>query len=311
MSLALCWTSFAQCLTVLINSNRQVAYPGDACLIDLSLRSDPVSKHDLLTEEEFESYVPNANVMRDLSHTTRAMGSPPEEMRVLDWGCGRGRDVLFLREMGYEAYGIDIDPLPVQNGLPLFLRKGYSSDCLALLDQEGRTPFPDGFFDYVFSGNVLEHVSDIYKVSEEIARITRQGGSGYHVFPAQRQPMEGHLFMPFVHWLPEGLLRRTLIHIFVLLGREPNWIEVREASALKKTAFYYQYTVNNIFYRPYSKVRKAFEVNGISVTFTTIDHPKIKANPIIARALPYKPFRGLLHHFLLTYKLVEMQLRKI
>jgi len=270
-----------------------------------------VSKHDLLTEEEFKSYTPNPNIMEDLSNFTQAMGSPPEKIRVLDWGCGRGRDVLFLRELGYEAYGIDIDPLPVQNGLPLFLSKGYSSDCLALLDQQGRTPFPDAFFDYVFSGNVLEHVSDIHKVSEEIARVTRQGGSGYHVLPAQRQPMEGHLFMPFVHWLPEGLFRRTLILIFVLLGREPNWIEVRDTSALKKTAFYYQYTVNNIFYRPYSKVREAFEVNGICVTFTTIDHPKIRANPIIARALSYEPFRRILNHLLLTYKLVEMQLQKI
>ena len=270
-----------------------------------------MSKHDLLTEEEFESYVPNPNIMGDLSNFTQAMGSPPEEIRVLDWGCGRGRDVMFLRELGYEAYGIDIDPLPVQNGLPLFLNKGYSSDCLALLDQQGRTTFPDAFFDYVFSGNVLEHVSDIHKVSKEIARITRQGGSGYHVLPAQRQPMEGHLFMPFVHWLPEGLLRRTLILIFVLLGREPNWIEVREASALKKMAFYYQYTVNNVFYRPYSEIRKAFEVNGICVTFTTIDHPKIKSNPILARALRYKFFRRLLNHLLLTYKLVEMQLQKI
>ena len=214
-----------------------------------------MSKHNVLTEEEFATYAPNQNIRRNLQNFAQTLNRPLDELRVLDWGCGRGRDVLWLRQQGYEAFGIDIDPLPIENGLPLFRSKGYSADCLTLLDNHGRSIYTDGFFDYVFSGNVLEHVADIRNVCAEIARVTRGGGGGYHVFPSHRQPIEGHLFMPFVHWLPSGQLRKLLILVFVLLGREPNWIEVRGSSAFTKAEFYFQYTVTNTFYRPYSAVR--------------------------------------------------------
>jgi len=274
------------------------------------LRSSIVSKHDVLTEEEFATYIPNQNIIRNLHNFAHASGRPLDELRVLDWGCGRGRDVLWLRQQGYEAFGIDIDPMPIENSLPLFQRKGISTDCLALLDNHGRSPYPDGFFDYVFSGNVLEHIADIRTVCAEMARVTRRGGRGYHVFPSHRHPIEGHLFMPFVHWLPPGQLRKLLILVFILLGREPNWIEVRGSSVFTKAEFYFQYTVNNTFYRPYSTVRHAFEECGFSVTFMTIDHPRIRANPLISRLIKHDLFRRLLNRTLLTFKLVEMQAEK-
>ncbi|UCC21301.1 MAG: methyltransferase domain-containing protein, partial [Promethearchaeota archaeon] len=37
-------------------------------------------------------------------------------MKILDFGCGRGLFVLWLKEHGYNAYGIDIDPIPIKNG---------------------------------------------------------------------------------------------------------------------------------------------------------------------------------------------------
>jgi SAM-dependent methyltransferase len=269
-----------------------------------------MSKHDVLTEEEFASFVPNQNITRNMEEFAGRSGRPRGELKVLDWGCGRGRHVLWLREQGYQAYGVELDPMPIQNGLALITAKGYPGDCLALISSDGRSPFPNGFFDYVFSGNVLEHVADIDSVCAEMARITRKGGGGYHVFPAQRQPIEGHLFMPFVHWIPPGWLRKWIIRICVMLGREPRWVEVREASVETKTEFYYMYTLNNIFYRKYSAVKRAFEDRGLAVTFTTLDHPRIKRHPILSRLFKIKMLKSLLNHILLTYKLVELQVEK-
>jgi SAM-dependent methyltransferase len=269
-----------------------------------------MSKHDVLTDEEFASFTPNQNITRNLEEFARKSGRPREELKVLDWGCGRGRHVLWLREQGYQAYGVELDPTPIQHGLALITSKGHPDDCLALLDGNGRSPFPDGFFDYVFSGNVLEHVANIDSVCAEMSRLTRKGGGGYHVFPAQRQPIEGHLFMPFVHWIPAGRLRKMIIRTCVRLGREPRWVEVRQASIDVKTDFYYKYTLNNIFYRPYSAVRRAFEDRGLAVTFTTLEHPRIKRHPVLSRLLKNKPLKRLLNHVLLTFKLVELQVDK-
>lgn len=269
-----------------------------------------MSKHDVLTEEEFAEFVPNQNITRNLDDFVRRSGRAVHEIKVLDWGCGRGRYVLWLRERGFQAFGVDVDSMPIHNGLALLQSKGYPGDCLALLDDHGRSPHPDGFFDYVLSGNVLEHVSDIGKVCAEMARVTRSGGGGYHVFPSQRQPIEGHLFMPFVHWLSPGSLRKFVIRACVTLGLEPRWVEVREASVSAKTEFYYRYSINNIFYRPYSTVRRAFEERGLSVKFTTLDHPKIRRHPVISRLLQNKLFERLLNHVLLTFKLVELQVKK-
>jgi SAM-dependent methyltransferase len=270
-----------------------------------------LTKHDALTQEEFTSFVPNGNITRSLEAFTAASGRSPSDLRVLDWGCGRGRQVLWLRQRGYQAYGVEVDALPVENGLPLLESYGYSERPLALLDSDGRSPFPDGFFDFILSGNVLEHVADLEKVCAEIARVTRTGGGGYHVFPAQRQILEGHLFMPFVHWLPPGRLRKALIRFWVRLGREPHWVEVHEATTAQKADFYYNYSLHNVFYRSYRAVRLTFEKHGLAVTFTVVEHPRIKRNRLLALLMKVGIFRALLNYMLLTFKLVEMQVEKI
>lgn len=270
-----------------------------------------MTKHDLLTQEEFVNFVPNVNITRDLDKFVKSSDQPISELRVLDWGCGRGRHVLWLKQKGYKAYGVDVDSLPIENGLPLFKRYGYSDQPLTLLNANGRSLFEDGSFDYILSGNVLEHVSDLDKVCAEMARLTRTGGRGYHVFPAHRQPIEGHLFMPFVHWLPAGRIRRLAIHIYVLLGREPRWVEVKDSPASVKTDFYYQYTIHNIFYRHYNIVRNTFEKYGFSVEFNTMEHPKIRKNKVLSTMMKIKFLEKLLNHILLSYKLVEIQVTRI
>jgi len=270
-----------------------------------------VTKHDVLTQEEFAAFTPNANITKDLDEFAKLSGKPNNELKVLDWGCGRGRHVLWLRQKGYKAFGVDVDSLPIENGVPLFKSYGYTDECLRLLNSDGQSSFEDGSFDYILSGNVLEHVSDLDKVCAEMSRLTRKGGGGYHVFPAHRQPKEGHLFMPFVHWIPPGRVRKFLIHIFVLLGQEPKWVEVRDAPASVATEFYYQYSINNIFYRPYATVRKTFEKYGFEVNFKTLEHPKLRSNPLISSLTKVSLFRNLLNHLLLSFKLVEMRVKKL
>jgi 2-polyprenyl-3-methyl-5-hydroxy-6-metoxy-1,4-benzoquinol methylase len=52
-----------------------------------------------------------------LDECARHFGISCLDLRVLDWGCGRGTTVAKLVEMGFDAYGVDIDPEPIKNGV--------------------------------------------------------------------------------------------------------------------------------------------------------------------------------------------------
>lgn len=270
-----------------------------------------MSKRDLLTQEEYDRYFPNERILNYLRMFQLAQGLRSDEIKVLDWGCGRGRFVLWLRQRGYQAYGVDIDPLPIENGLPLIREQGFSADILRLLDENGRTDFADGHFDFTLSGQVFEHVANIDQVAAEIQRLTRQGGMGFHEYPSYRYLVEPHLYMPFVHWLPKNALRRLLIRFFVWVGIEPHWPEVEEKSLGKKVETYYHYSLEKTHYRKPGLMKKTFEQHGFSVIFKTIDHPRITEHRLLGRLAKGEVTRRLLDHLLLTFRHQELSITKL
>lgn len=265
-----------------------------------------MAKHDLLSEEEFAAYKAPARAIQQLNQFTAAKGKTAGQVRVLDWGCGRGRFVLKLRELGFDAYGVDIDPEPVNNGLPLFDKKGIHNKPLSVISAEGRTIYKDGFFDFVMTDNVLEHVSDLEKVMLEIDRLTSKDGGGYHIFPAQRQFIEGHLFMPFVHWLPAGNLRKAIIRRFVKNGTEPHWVEVEGCGLEEKTRVYYNYSTDHIFYRPFKKIKAKFNALGFKVTFLSLQNPAVQKHKILGPLARISVIKPVINWLVLTFKQVEL-----
>jgi SAM-dependent methyltransferase len=269
-----------------------------------------MTKSDLLTEEEFKTYKPQEKTIVQLNAFMASKGCTEKEIKVLDWGCGRGRFVLWLREQGFDTYGVDIESLPVENGSNLLKEKGYNDNLLSLIDASGRTNFPDGFFDFVISENVLEHVRDLKVVTDEISRITVANGSGYHIFPAHRQFIEGHLFMPFIHWIPRGNIRKSLIRLFVRLGREPKWKELDHFNINEKVETYYKYSTDKIFYRHYAMVENQFEQSGLVVNFQTINNPLVNRHKIFGPLSRNRLTRPFINLMLLTFKQVEIVVKK-
>ncbi len=269
-----------------------------------------MAKHDVLTQEEFDQYQPPARALKQLQRVLKARGLASNQLKVLDWGCGRGRFVLWLREQGYDAYGVDIDPEPIQNGLVLFGQKGYHDTPLTLFSAEGRTVYPDHSFDFIMTDNVLEHVRDFDKVLAEIDRLTRPGGCGYHIFPAQRQVVEGHLFMPFVHWLPAGHVRKALIRSFVRQGKHPRWEEVKDLDLEAKVEVYYRYSIDHIFYRPFRHILQAFQTLGFNVEVLSSSHPAIANHKILGPLSRFPLTRSMMKWLALTFRQVELFLEK-
>lgn len=78
--------------------------------------------------------------------------------------------------------------------LPPSFRMVFSDGC--------RLPFSDQSFDVVFSNSVIEHIPG-EEARREFAREIRRVGKTYWVqTPSRSFPVEPHLWMPLVHWLP-------------------------------------------------------------------------------------------------------------
>ena len=76
-------------------------------------------------------------------------------------------------------------------------------------------PFASGSFDIVFSNSVIEHVGDAAR-QRAFAQETMRVGRRYFVqTPNAGFPVEQHLFMPFLHWLPHALQRGIVARLTV------------------------------------------------------------------------------------------------
>ncbi|MDP3888432.1 MAG: class I SAM-dependent methyltransferase [bacterium] len=90
--------------------------------------------------------------------------------KVLDLACGSGTVGLWLQKNGFEVDGIDIS----QVALDLARKKGLRKVVIG--DLEKPLPFPDKSFDYVFAGDILEHVINTVGLLRETERVLKDDG---------------------------------------------------------------------------------------------------------------------------------------
>src|SRR5580693_7397385 len=82
-------------------------------------------------------------------------------MRVLDAGCGRGRNLVHLLREGYEVFGVDADPVAIAEvrQLATALAPHLPADNFRAESIESMS-FPDSFADVVLSSAVLHFARD-------------------------------------------------------------------------------------------------------------------------------------------------------
>lgn len=270
-----------------------------------------MSKHLELTKLEFSNYSPHGRTLSYVEKYVKLNGLEKEQVNLLDWGCGRGRDTLWFKNAGYNAFGVDLDSEPICNGRELFKLFGHEDSSLRQLSVDVKTDFPDNFFHIIISNHVFEHVRDINAVIKETGRITNKGGIGFHRYPARRHITERHLKMPFVHWLPKNHIRKFVVYLFVFIGRHPNWQELRGRGFQDKVNTYYLYSNNKTFYRKHTDVRNMFERSGFRVSFETMNHAKVGKYWFLRKLASYRFFQRVFNYFLLTFKRVEILSTKL
>lgn len=239
------------------------------------------NKHHTLTKKDFDAYQLDTKIQNQIDLYLEE-NPDIEDFHILDWGCGRGRAVLSLLKQGFSAYGVDIDMKVVENGYPLFEKEGFLPDKHLLPVSELKN-YPDGFFHFILSEQVFEHVANIEEVIQMQARLLAPGGIGCHIFPSAKMIVESHLDMPFVHWLPKNRLRKFWISFMMLLSQKPNvhWPETENTSFSEEADVYYNYLNNRTFYRDNRQLKQLFEHYGFEADFIIpgTDSPKRKFIP--------------------------------
>jgi Methyltransferase domain len=157
----------------------------------------------------------------------------------------RRRMLRFAREcsISAETWILDIggtpdcwDLLPIRPRVILLntpRAKADLSGAEGWVAGDGRAlPFRDRSFDLVFSNSVIEHVGDAGS-QRAFAREAARVGRAYWVQTPNRWfPVEQHLFMPLIHWLPRswqrGLASRLhLVHIVLRLSPDRRAFYIR------------------------------------------------------------------------------------
>jgi len=102
------------------------------------------------------------------------------EMRVLDAGCGSGRNAHYLMRCGADVFGIDADPRHVERiqSLAKELQPGLPESNFQAGDLSD-LPFSDGHFDFVICSAVLHFADDerhFEAMIHEMWRVLKRGG---------------------------------------------------------------------------------------------------------------------------------------
>ena len=187
-----------------------------------------------------------------------------KDIKILDWGCGRGDLVKFLNDQGYDCYGLEIETnSKIINQLNLDSNNDIYNK-LSFIKDNNITKFNSNYFDIVITNQVIEHMSNKISFIEELKRILKTGGFSYNILPAKYRLIEVHLRMPFVHWFPKNIFRRYLI-VFFNFFKFNHWAECKSLTFIQQVQYYYEYSIKKTFYSNASTLFNDFRKRGFNI----------------------------------------------
>ena len=98
--------------------------------------------------------------------------------RICDIGCGDGRNLVLLKQVGFDAYGAEITQ-PIVDKVVSNLNSGGIFDANVKVGTNDILPFESNFFDYLLSWNACYYMGeskDFDAYVKEFARVIKPEG---------------------------------------------------------------------------------------------------------------------------------------
>jgi SAM-dependent methyltransferase len=205
----------------------------------------------------------------------------------LDFGCGSGDKVKFLRDNGYNFIGCDIE---FKSGE--FTKSLEKENIITKISMNPYSlPFPRDHFDFVLSDQVFEHVLDYEEVLRELSRVGKSGCSSLHIFPSKWKVFEPHTGTPF-----GGAINFYLwILLWALLG--VNKRKHKNKSRFEIAKLDYEYIKDKTNYLPGSEIKKLFNKYGFSVQYCNNKAIKLSSKKFVSKFISLVPFSSSLSQF--------------
>ena len=145
---------------------------------------------------------------------------PTKQMKVLDVGAevnpDGDRDLQLIDSYPWKSNITAVNISPEH----IYVIKQHYSQINSVVADACELPWPDKYFDIVYSNAVIEHVGGFEEQRQMANEIMRVGKRWFVTTPNRWYPFEFHLRLPFVTWLPGNA--------YLWVGRVISYNHVRQ-----------------------------------------------------------------------------------
>lgn len=147
--------------------------------------------------------------------------------KILDIGCQSGDFCHELQLLGHEPHGMEIVPDLVDSA-----NLKYPAIPIDVGNCEKKIPYPDGCFDIVWAGEVIEHIPHTDTFVNEVNRVLKMGGYFILTTPIHNRiksllivlfKFEKHFDPEFPHY--RFYTRKSLCNVLAKRGLETTMID--------------------------------------------------------------------------------------
>ncbi|TGL56537.1 class I SAM-dependent methyltransferase [Leptospira ognonensis] len=212
------------------------------------------------TERSIDSFQPleyTKGIRGWWSGDYRAFAAVPENVRVLDIGCGFGESLAYHKKRGCEVYGVDADA-----NLQRVADKYQFNVKIGSFDAKN---YSENFFDYVTMDQVIEHFANPAEVLKGINHILKPGGFLVFTTPNSNGFSAKWNQKKWINWHTPYHLQHFSRKSFKILGRNAGFKLVSLKCVTSSEWARYQ-QIHNIIFPDQAGKKAAFWSTGIEIT---------------------------------------------